>query len=71
MKRFELIHNVLGGPLPAPLARIYCNHIVSMAQAEIDRCGRCGNDAFEHVWILRDPDVREQDGVIDCERVKP
>lgn len=70
MRNLQLIHNVLAGPLPAPLARIYRNCIISAAMAEISRCGRCGDDVFEHVWILRNPDDREQDGVIDCEQIR-
>jgi hypothetical protein len=30
------------------------------------RCGRCGRDFFQHLWILIDSDNPEQDGVIDC-----
>jgi hypothetical protein len=68
VRKLQLIHNASGGPLPGPLARIYRDSITPAAQADFSRCGRCGNDVDLHVWILRDPDDREQDGVIDCER---
>lgn len=69
MRKLQPIHNAAAGPLPEPLARLYRDSIIPAAQADFSCCGRCGDDVDRHVWILRDPDDREQDGVIDCERV--
>jgi hypothetical protein len=61
----QLIHNVLAGPIPSALARY---RTTPVAQCGLTSCGRCGVDVFEHLWILRNPAVTEQGGVIDCER---
>lgn len=70
MSRLQLIHNEAAGPLPVGLARVHHSNIVSVDQAGIRTCGRCGNDVDHHVWILRDRDDPEQDGVIDCELIR-
>lgn len=63
MRQLQLIHNEFAGPVPAALSR---NRIIPADKADITTCGRCGNDVFAHLWILRNPDEPEQDGVIDC-----
>lgn len=69
MSKLQLIHNEAAGPLPAGLARVHHGNIVHVDHLlDIETCGRWGGDVDQHVWILRDRDDPEQDGVIDCER---
>ena len=62
----QLIHNPAAGPLPGALRLRYDGNTVKPAASGVFWCGRCGGDVNDHVWILRDPDDREQGGVIDC-----
>jgi hypothetical protein len=59
----RLLHNPAMGPLPSALAR---RPAIETTFPDGGRCGRCGGGLIWHVWVLQDPDVREQDGVIDC-----
>ena len=60
------LHNA-GVGLPGALARTSPSRIVDITSANsATRCGRCGRDFFEHLWLLVDADDPEQGGVIDC-----
>jgi len=71
----DLYAHLESGRIPDVLLRRYqpVNTVFGYRSADHytgPRCGRCNRLEHDHLWQLVDPDVAEQEGVIDCE-VRP